>query len=107
MQSDTLRVYLAAKQAFSEAEDTLHEVVDEILGVSQGVGCPYDDVTVDEVDWDGVSLEFSGTSVGWTPTSKQMAVLLGHGFDVLCIHHADGTRTRIGRIPCTESSSSS
>lgn len=48
---------------------------------------PFEDVTCDEVDWDGQSVELTGARPGLTLTDEQLDQVWGLGFTVVRIYY--------------------
>ena len=67
-----------------ELEDKLHDIF-EINWDNYDGDEPWDDISVDPVDWDGQSLELTGCADHWNPTEEQIQKCFELGFTVIRI----------------------
>ena len=87
-------------------EEKLENFVSNLLGWGEDWDTYCDSISFDPSDWDGYSLEIYGGKEKLEVSDEQVAAVKEQGFDVVCVHYADGTKDRFmskeRREWCTE-----
>lgn len=83
--------YFRARDQMLAAEEGLDAELCEIFGVPEDEDW-WEDFSFDEVDWDGISVEFTDAREGFVPTDEQMAKVWDLGFSVIRIDYKGRAR---------------
>ena len=87
--------YIDTYNAHTQAEEDLHAYAVALMGADPDDynTWPFDNVWVDQADWEGTSLELKMARSGLTATREQCnRAHEEHGFDVIDIQYGDNSR---------------